>query len=124
MTRSRKHHREQVFSISLSGVTNEQALSVKCPYHNCSAAVGKKCISQQWTWDEKTMRSKKSSKREIAQPHHDRRAVSVGLKIEKSTSVYKIDLDLFAKLFPVTFEQAERLSVLWAERAAELAKKE
>ncbi|MBV9125633.1 MAG: hypothetical protein JO112_19970 [Planctomycetes bacterium] len=75
------------FTIEFEEPTREQKLSVKCPY--CEAEPGFKCQRDDGRWDEKTQTMVRKMKK-INLIHHDRIALSLGLKIVQRASIYKL----------------------------------
>jgi hypothetical protein len=111
--------RDYTFSIRFSNLDYELACKVVCRY--CQAAIGEKCGVPRYTVDEEGVVRVAGRERTLyGQPHYVRCAESIGLIPSTINGSYDLDHDYFINNAPCTYEEAERRSVLWAERADKL----
>jgi hypothetical protein len=106
------------FGIHIDNVGYNEAIKIECPY--CNAPVGEKCgppVYQRNTYPLIVV----GRTRKLSFPHHNRMAAALGLSGFYHSN-NEIDHDKFIANVPATHEEAERRSVLWAERALEISK--
>jgi hypothetical protein len=111
--------RDYTFSIKFAKISYSLACQVECSY--CAAPIGDKCGVPRYAVDEQgTIKVAGRERTLYGQPHYVRCAASVGLLRGTDHNSYELDHDYYINNIPCTYEEAERRSVLWAERALKL----